>query len=94
MQNNIYNPDSLDNQLNTNTSRFINNSQNVLIDSQNKRIYLNKIFKWYKNDFNKGYINVNEFIFYFLIDKKKINKNEFLKFKLKYNNYDWKLNKQ
>jgi len=94
LQNNIYNPDSLDNQLNTNTFKFINNSKNVLIDSENKLIYLNKIFKWYKNDFNKKYININEFIYNFLIDKKKINKSDFLKFKLKYNSYDWKLNKQ
>ena len=80
--------------MNTNTFKFINNSKNVLIDSENKLIYLNKIFKWYKNDFNKKYVNVNDFIYYFLIDKKKINKSDFLKFKLKYNDYDWKLNKQ
>ena len=94
LQNNIYYADSLDSQLNDNTLKFINDTKNVFIDIENNIIFLNKIFKWYEKDFNKDFVNVNEFIYYHMIDKKKFNKNDFLKFKLEYNNYDWNLNKQ
>ena len=79
---------SLDEQLENSAKDFINDKNNVFIDFDNKTLYLNKIFKWYKKDF----INVKKYIVKYLNDGTSFN--QIKNFKIKYNDYDWSLNVQ
>ena len=87
--------DSLDYQLDKKTSDYINNPMNVVIVHEEKTIYLNKIFKWFKKDFIKEYSSINEYLFYYLNKKKmSIDQDEFLDYNIKFEKYDWSLNNQ
>ena len=79
---------SLDEQLENSAKDFINDKNNVFIDFDNNTIYLNKIFKWYKKDFN----NVKKYIVKYLNDGTSFN--QIKGFNIKYNDYDWSLNSQ
>ena len=79
---------TLDVQLENSAKDFINDKNNVFIDFDNKTLYLNKIFKWYKKDFN----NVKKYIVKYLNDGTSFN--QIKGFKIKYNDYDWSLNSQ
>ena len=54
----IIKSETLDDQLNEKTYKFINNTANVHVDHSKKTIFLNKIFKWFRKDFGdvKSYI--------------------------------------
>ena len=75
-------------QLESGAKDFINNKNNVFIDFDNKTLYLNKIFKWYKKDF----VNVKKYIVTYLSDGTSFD--QIKNFKIKYNDYDWSLNSQ
>jgi hypothetical protein len=47
----IYRGVSLDNQLENDAWRFVNNSEKVRVDKEKNRIYVSAIFDWYKEDF-------------------------------------------
>jgi hypothetical protein len=79
---------TLDVQLENSAKDFINDKNNVFIDFDNKTLYLNKIFKWYKKDFN----NVKKYIVKYLNDGTSFN--QIKGFNIKYNDYDWSLNSQ
>ena len=79
---------TLDLQLEKSAKDFINDKNNVFIDFDNKTLYLNKIFKWYKKDFN----NVKKYIVKYLNDGTSFN--QIKGFNIKYNDYDWSLNSQ
>ena len=84
----IYLGGTLDVQLESSAKNFINNKKNVFIDFDNKTLYLNKIFKWYKKDF----VNVKKYIVMYLSDGTSYG--QIKNFKIKYNEYDWSLNSQ
>ena len=86
---------NLNEQLNQKASIFINNNANVKIDNENKTIYLNKIFKWFKKDFLAENKTLNEYIFKY-INKSEltINKSTFISYKIKFIDYDWSINSQ
>ena len=84
----IYLGGTLDVQLESSAKNFINNKKNVFIDFDNKTLYLNKIFKWYKKDF----VNVKKYIVMYLSDGTSYD--QIKNFKIKYNEYDWSLNSQ
>ena len=62
------------------------NIDNVYINHEEKTIYLNKIFKWFKKDFK----NVIQFITKFLIED--IDYDRIKNYKIKYYKYDWSSN--
>ena len=82
----IFLGNTLESQLNESTSRFINDSKNVYIDHQNKIVYLNKIFKWYKKDFG----NVKKFIINYL--EEPVEYSQIKTYSIKYNHYSWASN--
>ena len=84
----VYLGRTLDVQLEIGAKDFINNKNNVFIDFDNKTLYLNKIFKWYKKDF----VNVKKYIVTYLSDGTSFD--QIKNFKIKYNDYDWSLNSQ
>ena len=84
----VYLGRTLDVQLESGAKDFINNKNNVFIDFDNKTLYLNKIFKWYKKDF----VNVKKYIVTYLSDGTSFD--QIKNFKIKYNDYDWSLNSQ
>ncbi len=83
IDNNRLEKDNIEKQLDLSAKRFINDtSRNVV--SQNK-LQLSKIFKWFKGDFTKNG-SLQEFI------QKYANKKVDPKAKVKYLDYNWKLN--
>ena len=76
----------LNRQLENKTFAFVNNKDNVLIDSDNRIIYLSQIFKWYKKDFD----NLIEFIVKYL--NADIDYDSMKNYKIKYHKYDWSSN--
>jgi hypothetical protein len=49
--NEAYLPESLDEQMDNSTKSFINNENNVLINEEDRIIYLSSIFDWYDDDY-------------------------------------------
>jgi len=66
------------------TSTFINDESNVFLDEQNKILFLNRIFKYYKKDFKEG---IRNFILKYLTRSIPLDN-----FKLEYFEYDWSVN--
>ena len=75
--------DSLDEQLDEKASEFINNGKDIRIDHENEIIYLNRIFKWFKDDFG----DVKLYICKYIINKDDCRKID--RYKIKYDMYDW-----
>ena len=100
-----YLPKKLDAQLDDQTAKFAGSIHGFKLDSQNNRVYLSSIFKWYGKDFIKTYGVDNKFngneqqraVLNYLSSKLDSQDVLFLKqndYKVKYLNYDWSLNKQ
>lgn len=82
----LFEGESLDEYLEALTSEFINNQHSVKY--KNNELEINPIFKWYRKDFNVagGVISfINKYL-----DGEKIPSSA----KIKYIDYDWKVNKQ
>ena len=84
----IFLPETLDLQLEEKTKSFINDKNNVYIDSDVQVIYLNKIFKWYKKDYN----NVRKFLIKYL--EENLSYKDIKDYKIKYYKYDWSSNQK
>lgn len=82
-----YTPEMINQQLDTQTIKAINNPEFIRINRKKKRIAVSEIFKWYKEDFT---INGTEIDFINLYLNEPIPSN----FKLGYYSYNWKLNKK
>ncbi|MCH2021614.1 MAG: DUF547 domain-containing protein [Saprospiraceae bacterium] len=79
----VYRPENLEKQLMDRTSAAINNPNFIYPDVNSNKIYISKIFDWYRSDFKpdvKTFINEYK--------KEGIPKD----IHLSYYNYDWKLN--
>lgn len=83
--NEAYMPDTIEQQLEAQTIKAINNPEFVKINRKKKKIEISEIFKWYKQDF---VMNGTEIDFINLYLKEPISS----KFKLSYYPYNWKLN--
>ena len=85
---NAYLPETLENQLQEQTSLAINGTSFVKINNKKKRVEGSEILKWYKADFvAKGQSEI-DFLNQFRTDKIPS------KFKLTYSTYNWALNSQ
>lgn len=84
----LFEEETLDFVLDKFTENFINDNNNVSINEKNNSITLNKIFKWYKSDFNNQ-DGILQFI-------KKYRKDfpQLLNPTIFYSQYNWALNKQ
>lgn len=91
LENSVYQPDQIEEQLEEVTLKFISNPDKVRLDRDKRILYLSKIFKWYKEDFTEGYDGVKDFLADYLpqedadfVVRKDV--------KIHYLNYDWSLN--
>jgi hypothetical protein len=81
-----YLPNQLNEQLNTQTKRALNNPQFVYQNSEDKTIYLSEIFKWYQSDFGKNNKEIINLINQYRTQPFNTTYN------VKYYNYNWQLN--
>ena len=91
--NRAYTAETIEERLETATLNFIRDPEQVRIDRAERRVYLSKIFKWYKDDFKEGYEDVADFLSDYLPHEDA----EFLAstdVKFRYLDYDWTLNDQ
>ena len=105
LRNEPYLPEKLDAQLEDQVRKFIVSPHGFKIDRQQGRVYLSSIFKWYGQDWLKNYSVDNKFagnkkqkaVINFLsryLTPEDIQYLERGKYKVKYLDYDWSLNKQ
>lgn len=64
-------PETLNEQLNQEAARFINDPEKVRLDLQNNAVYVSSIFKWFKGDFLKASPDIWDFIKQYLHPKTK-----------------------
>lgn len=88
LPNKLFQAESLDKYLD-NLTKFFINSGNVRIDEETRTVYLSRIFKWYKRDFV-----VVGGLEQFINKYWKKNVIDFTKYLIKFEDYDWSLNKQ
>lgn len=93
--------DSLDEQLEIETRRFVAEERNVTIDHQNQTIFLSQIFRWYEEDFidwfkqnhpNKPASLTGYIALYLPAEKAAELKKVEMDYSLKFIPYDWRLN--
>jgi hypothetical protein len=85
----IFTADYLDTLLDSLTKNFITNEKHVNYKKEEKAVYLNPIFKWYKKDFDAADGVINFINKYVEEDKAIPNDTE-----IKYFVYDWTINRQ
>jgi len=86
-----FSEETIEGQLETATYNFIRDPDQVRIDRAKRKIYLSKIFKWYKDDFKEGYDGIADFLADYLSaeDATFLEKTDL---KFHYLDYDWGLN--
>ena len=84
-----YYGETIDEQLEDDAVRFINNPEKVRYEASTQTLYCSKIFKWYKSDFLQVAASVPDYIRGYL-------KNDLVssEVKIAYLDYDWNLNQQ
>lgn len=91
LENTVYLPEIIEEQLDAVTLKFVTDPEKVRFDRAKRRVYLSKIFKWYKKDFTEGYDGVADFLADYLPSEDA----EFVlakDVKFHYLDYDWTLN--
>ncbi len=88
LRNQAYWPDQIDQQLEEDTIRFINNPPKVRFDPDAKILYCSKIFKWYRQDFLGVSASIQSLISSYL--KQEIP----AAIPIRYLPYSWDLNQQ
>jgi len=88
-----FTPDHLDQQLHAETIRFINDTEKVRIDREEKVLYLSAIFKWFREDFLAVKDSLTEYVKNYLgeEDKAYLENNDV---SVRFLSYDWGLNEQ
>ncbi len=86
-----YVADRLDEQLDDQGYIFLLDERNNVIDSEKRHIQLSKIFKWFKSDFTKEGMSLQQFLarYYDGPTRQKLLANAF---QVRYKKYNWKLN--
>lgn len=90
LRNGAYLPDRVQEQLDEDASRFINNPDKVSYDSESGTVYCSKIFKWYRQDFLKVSPSVQEYIRSYLETDLPLTAST----PIRYLYYDWNLNQR
>ena len=84
--NRILKGENLDKQLDEKAVKFINSKENVYVDNENKIIYLNKIFKWFKKDFGDLKLYICKYL------DSNIVYEDIYNYKILFFEYDWSSN--
>lgn len=85
--NRLYTEENIEQSLNFMTRNFVNNPQQVHISSDGKKLHLNKIFKWFKRDFQ-----IKGGILSFIRSYHDKLKDSVQIYKIKFSKYDWAVN--
>ena len=88
--NEAYEPDTLEDQLNTNAVFFFANKENFNIDEKKQVVYLSSILDWFGEDFGDSTAAILDKISPLLAESESETSN----WKVKYLPYSWKLNDQ
>jgi hypothetical protein len=83
LRNEAYFPDRVQQQLEEDAARFIQNPEKVRYDSQQNVLHCSKIFKWYRQDFS---VPIPQYIDQYSEQRIALNPT------IKYLEYDWNLN--
>jgi hypothetical protein len=83
-----YFPAKLDQLLDLQTKKAINNPQFIKIQSKDKKVLISEIFKWYKDDFTKESTTLLKYL------NKYLNQSLSDDYVVDYYTYDWKLNER
>lgn len=86
LRNEAYRPERVQQQLEEDAWRFINNSQKVRYEPP--FLYCSKIFKWYEKDFLKQHASIPEYV------QKYLPEPIYTDCKIRYLDYDWSLNQR
>jgi len=93
LKNEAYVADKLEQQFTDATINFMRDSERNRYNSENNKIEISKIFKWYKKDFTSHVGSVNAFVAPFMTDDGELRKLIAEKeTKIKFLDYDWSLN--
>ena len=82
----------LEEQLDDNTRRFVNDPTRNHFDKKEKIAYLSQIFKWFAEDFEKSAGSAQKFIAKYVSDPDVAKELAADGYKVKYLDYDWNLN--
>ena len=107
LRNEVYVPDKLDEQLDDQTRRFINNEKGVKIDKDAGIVYLSDIFNWYKKELTESkYGQIKKFRKYkphvrsglnMILDYIQTDNAEYIEsqnYTVKFMVFNWRLNEQ
>ncbi|MEL7021175.1 MAG: DUF547 domain-containing protein [Bacteroidota bacterium] len=83
-----YHPNQLDQQLDTQTRKALNDDNFIRVNQAQQRVELSQIFEWYAEDFGGNKRTAIEFINRYRINKIPVD------YKSNFYNYDWSLNTQ
>ena len=93
MKNEAYVEDKLEQQLTDATINFMRDPERNRFNTEENKVEISKIFKWYKKDFTKAAGSLNAYVAPLMTDDKELstliaNKNT----RIKFLDYDWSLN--
>jgi hypothetical protein len=93
-----YLPEKLEEQLDTQARRFINEERSVKIDNGRGRLLLSKIFDWFKKDFTDplpaGQKNITVYLKRYLTAERLQALEQLRSPRIEYIEYDWRINDQ
>lgn len=97
LENTAFNPSDIDNRLSTAMKGMVNSHRHLHIDVAQQSVYASPIFDWYKSDFNA---RRRQDLFAYWIEfaeeplLSELQRALVGRFKIKWKNYDWGLNRQ
>lgn len=92
IRNDAYSLAKLEDQLEDNARRFVNDSSRNRFDKAEKIAHLSQIFKWFADDFEASAGSVQKFISKYVADADVAKELAAGNYKIKYLDYDWNLN--
>jgi len=87
-----YRPEILDQQLDDQAIKFINDSSKNAFDEEKKIAWLSKIFKWYREEFETIDSSIGDYVAFYLKDPGRASALKEGEYKIKFQKYDWSLN--
>ncbi|BBH54562.1 DUF547 domain-containing protein [Fluviispira sanaruensis] len=90
---NVFLPENLQNQLQIAATNFLENKKKNYYKSEEHKLYLSSIFKWYGDDFKEKYKSFNNFVIENISKDNNIKiQIKRSKLKIEFLEYDWNLN--
>jgi len=92
--NEAFEAEKINDQLENQARRFLNDKSRNHFDLKNRKAYLSKIFDWFDKDFGDSEKEVLKYVSQFIPENiSKDIKNNLSNWEISYRDYDWNLNK-